>query len=225
MTDSEILNLFIPFVDFLGQVLGENTEVVLHDVSCPEHSVVAIRHGFHSGRTVGSSLTDFAFRVKNNKEYENHDYLINYRAKAKGNDFIASTYYIKNEGRLIGMLCLNTNTTASRDFIQSAARFFETLPMGGCSFLADNTPDGHGYSEENLDIPIVSLAESIIAKTIADSNISPERMTRAEKMQIVWELADQGIPRMKGAVSEIAKQLKLSESTVYRYISQKSDND
>ena len=83
MTDSEILNLFIPFVDFLGQVLGENTEVVLHDVSCPEHSVVAIRHGFHSGRTVGSSLTDFAFRVKNNKEYENHDYLINYRAKAK----------------------------------------------------------------------------------------------------------------------------------------------
>ncbi|WP_059066165.1 helix-turn-helix domain-containing protein [Mediterraneibacter massiliensis] len=76
--------------------------------------------------------------------------------------------------------------------------------------------------EENLDVPIVSFAESIIAKTIADSHIPPDRMTRKEKMEIVWLLADQGIPRMKGAISEIARQLKLSESTVYRYISQKS---
>ena len=53
--------------------------------------------------------------------------------------------------------------------------------------------------EENLDVPIVSFAESIISKTIADSNIAPERMTRQEKMEIVWELANQGIPRMKGA--------------------------
>ena len=35
--------------------------------------------------------------------------------------------------------------------------------------------------EENLDVPIVSFAESIISKTIADSNIPPERMTRQEK--------------------------------------------
>lgn len=48
-------------------------------------------------------------------------------------------------------------------------------------------------------------------------------MTRQEKMEIVWELTNQGIPRMKGAISEIAKQLELSESTVYRYISLKED--
>lgn len=48
-------------------------------------------------------------------------------------------------------------------------------------------------------------------------------MTRQEKMEIVWELANQGIPRMKGAISEIAKQLELSESTVYRYISLKEN--
>ena len=42
--------------------------------------------------------------------------------------------------------------------------------------------------EENLDVPIVSFAESIISKTIADSNIAPERMTRQEKMEIVWDL-------------------------------------
>lgn len=221
MTDSEILSLYIPLVNFLGDVLGDNTEVVLHDVSSPERSVIAIRHGFHSGRSVGSSLTDFAFQVKHNKEYETSDYLVNYRAKAKGKEFIASTFYIKNNGKLIGMLCLNTNTTAVRDFIKTTQQFIETLHIGG-SVLSMN-PDGEPdvSVEENLDIPIVSFADSIIAKTIAESNIPPERMTRREKMEIVWNLADCGIPRMKGAISEIARQLKLSESTVYRYISQK----
>jgi predicted transcriptional regulator YheO len=75
--------------------------------------------------------------------------------------------------------------------------------------------------EENLDVPIVSFAESIISKTIEESNVQPERMTRNEKMEIIWKLSDQGIPRMKGAISEIARQLKISESTVYRYISMK----
>lgn len=222
MTDKEILSLFIPFVTFLGEVLGENTEVVLHDISCPEHSVIAIRHGFHSGRSIGSSLTDFALQVKSNKEYETQDYLVNYRAKAKGKEFVASTYYIKNKGRLIGMLCLNTNTTAVQNFMQTTRKFIETLHIGGAVLAMENPKEHSGSVEENLDIPIVSFADSIIAKTIADSNIPPERMTRMEKMKIVWELADQGIPRMKGAISEIARQLQLSESTVYRYISQKA---
>ena len=34
---------------------------------------------------------------------------------------------------------------------------------------------------------------------------------------------DQGIADIKGAVSEIARQLCLSESTVYRYLSLKSN--
>ena len=222
MTDQEVLSLFIPFVYFLGEVLGENTEVVLHDVSCPEHSIVAIEHGFHSGRTIGSSLTDFAFQVKNNREYETKDYLVNYKAKAKGKEFIASTFYIKNHGKLIGMLCLNTNTSAIHSFIKSTQQFIETLHIGGAVFTMEDASSITPSVEENLDVPIVSFAESIIAKTIADSHIPPDRMTRKEKMEIVWLLADQEIPRMKGAISEIARQLKLSESTVYRYISQKS---
>lgn len=225
MTNEEVLNLFIPFVDFLGAVLGENTEVVLHNVACPEHSVVAIQHGFHSGRKVGSSLTDFAFHVKNSKEYEKNDYLVNYRAQAKGKEFTASTFYIKNHGQLIGMLCLNTNTSAVHDFVEITNKFIQTLHIGAPGININSVPEENNSIQENLDTPIVSLAKSTIAKTIADSNIPPERMTRKEKIEIVWELADQGIHRMKGAISEIARQLKLSESTVYRYISLKNEKN
>ena len=225
MTNEEVLNLFIPFVDFLGAVLGENTEVVLHNVACPEHAVVAIQHEFHSGRKVGSSLTDFAFHVKNSKEYEKNDYLVNYRAQAKGKEFTASTFYIKNHGQLIGMLCLNTNTSAVHDFVEITNKFIQTLHIGAPGLNINSVPEENNSIQENLDTPIVSLAKSTIAKTIADSNIPPERMTRKEKIEIVWELADQGIHRMKGAISEIARQLKLSESTVYRYISLKNEKN
>ncbi len=221
MTNKELLSLFIPIVNFLGEVLGENTEIVLHDVSNPEHSVIAIRHGFHSGRSIGSSLTDFAFQVKHSKAYETQDYLINYKAKAKGKEFISSTFYIKNNGKLIGMLCLNTDTTISRNFWQTAQQFINSLPVCSSLIMQENLTEQNTSIEENLDVPIVSFAESVISKTIADSNIPPERMTRNEKMEIIWKLTDQGIPRMKGAISEIARQLKLSESTVYRYISLK----
>ena len=217
MTNKEVLSIFIPIINFLGEILGENTEIVLHDISNPEHSVIAIQNGFHSGRTIGSSLTDFAFQVTHNQAYKTQDYLVNYTAKAKGKNFIASTFYIKNNGELIGMLCLNTDTTIITNFMKATHQFVGCLPMGVSMTM------GETIVEENLDVPIVSFAESIISKTIADSNIAPERMTRQEKMEIVWELANQGIPRMKGAISEIAKQLELSESTVYRYISLKEN--
>ena len=111
------------------------------------------------------------------------------------------------------MLCLNTNTTVVRSFMKTTQQLIETLHIGGAVLTMEENNNLNTPIEENLDIPIVSFA---------DSNIPPERMTRKEKMEIVWDLANRGIPRMKGAISEIAQQLKLSESTIYRYISQKS---
>ena len=213
MTDEQLLKLFIPMVDFLGTVFGKNTEIVLHDVSNPEHSVIAIHNGFHSGRNIGSSMTDLAIQIQNDKRYRGQDFIANYRASSQGKDFLSSTYYIKNDGNLVGMLCINTDTSASKELIHAVSQFIENFNLSPGGLYEEHDV------EENLDVPIVSFADSIIEKIISETGILPERMTRDEKMEIVKKLNEQGIPRMKGAVSEIAKQLKISESTVYRYIS------
>ena len=173
MTNKEVLSIFIPIINFLGEILGENTEIVLHDISNPEHSVIAIQNGFHSGRTIGSSLTDFAFQVTHNQAYKTQDYLVNYTAKAKGKNFIASTFYIKNNGELIGMLCLNTDTTIITNFMKATHQFVGCLPVGVSMTMGETITEPTTMVEENLDVPIVSFAESIISKTIADSNIAP----------------------------------------------------
>ena len=216
MTNQEIFDLFIPLVDFLGEIMGENTEILLHDLSQPDTSVIAISHGFHSGRTIGSPVTDLAMDIQNSQSYKTENYLTHYRAISKGKQYLSSTYYIKNGDELIGMLCLNADIQPAQNFAEAMKKFMKATNLGA---FVDETPDTRTI-RESLDSPIASLAESIISKTILESGIAPDRMTREEKMQIVWTLTEQDIPRMKGAVSEIAKQLQLSESTVYRYISQ-----
>lgn len=216
MTNKEIFDLFIPLVDFLGEIMGENTEILLHDLSHPDQSVIAISHGFHSGRSLGSPVTDLAIDIRDSQRYKEENYLTHYRAISKGKQYLSSTYYIKNNGELIGMLCLNTNIQPVQNFADAMKKFMKATNLGA---YVDAAPDTNTI-QESLDAPIASLAESIISRTILESGIAPDRMTREEKMQIVWTLTAQDIPRMKGAVSEIAKQLQLSESTVYRYISQ-----
>ena len=220
MTNQEIFDLFIPLVDFLGELLGENTEILLHDISNAKESVIAISHGFHSGRKIGSPLTELGHQIIADQQLSQKNYLAHYRAASKGKQYISSTYYIKNGDTLIGMLCFNTDISAAENLLAATDRFIKSTNLS--SFLEpEATKKG---IQENLDAPIISLAENTISQTILEQNVSPERMTREEKRQVVWNLADQGIPRMKGAVAEIARQLGMSESTVYRYMSQKEKN-
>lgn len=220
MNDPKLIRAYIPLVSFLGSVLGSNAEVVLHNCECPNKSVIAIANGHLSGRKVGSPITDFALSFIMNGQYKEHDFISNYRAKANGKVFSSSTFFIKDgDGNLIGMLCINKDLSAAKNCLNTLSSFLDSINMG----IALNTGSTETI-QENLDMPIDSLASSIVQKTVNSYNISPERLTREEKRKIVQELDEQGISKIKGGVSEIARLLEISESTVYRYINQK-DSD
>ncbi len=51
------------------------------------------------------------------------------------------------------------------------------------------------------------------------TNVPVDRLTMDEKVQIVEELHHSGVFFLKGAVSEVARQLGSSEATIYRYLS------
>lgn len=103
------LETYIPLVEFLGKALGEHCEVVLHDVSDPEHSIVAIANGHLSGRSIGGSLTDMVLKLLRQGDKEQTQYVVNYHGKGStGHLFRSSSYFIRgDEGSIIGVLCLN----------------------------------------------------------------------------------------------------------------------
>lgn len=217
MTNKEILQAHIAMVDFIADISGPNYEVVLHDVSKPEASVIAIRNGHITGREIGSPLTDLALKVLKQKDYLGTDFITNYDGYSdQGKKFLSSTYFIKNDsGELVGMICVNNDISCISDLNESYKLLMERFNY------VEKEPNNSPY-KESFDTSLVDVANSIISKTINNLNVPPNRMTIDEKVRIVHELNEEGVFLLKGAVSEVAEQLNISETTVYRYLNKDS---
>nr|WP_301951945.1 PAS domain-containing protein [Campylobacter geochelonis] len=88
-------------VKFLGEVLGQSYEVVLHDITEKGAYIAAIENNHISNRSVNSPLTGFALELLKNEEYKDNDYLINYKAMTKrGNSVRGSTFFIKDDDKI-----------------------------------------------------------------------------------------------------------------------------
>ena len=215
MTDNDILNTYIPMVNFLADVCGPSFEVILHDISKPDSSVIAIRNGHITNRQIGSPLTDLALKILKKKDYTDKNYITNYEGSGgKNRFFLSSTYYIKNRSdELIGMMCVNNDITDINNFKNYFTTFNKRF-----EYIKDIKNTDYN---ENLQNPLISIANSIILKTIKSMNIPAARMSIEEKIKIVHTLNDEGVFLMKGTIPDVAKQLNISETTVYRYLNKK----
>ena len=212
MTDRELLEMYKPMVSFLSSLCGPGCEVLLHDVSKLEKgTVIAIANGYHSGRTIGSPMTDLAQQIYHDQLYLTQDFLTNYHGVSKSKNFISNTYFIKNEDRLIGLLCVNRNITAIHDLDLALANLKQQY----------NLTEVRTDIQEHLNTSVDEMLSSLVTKAVEKAGVSPQRMSRQEKTKIVQELSEQGVLTMKGAIAEIAQQLGISEPTVYRYLNRK----
>lgn len=202
-----IIKSYIPMVDFISNLYGENCEVILHDLRNLEHSIVCIKNSHVTGRGSSSTLTDFALDVVYNKEkYKNMTHVSNYTSTGKnGNSLRSSSYFIRgSDNELIGMICVNIDTSIYRAF----KSFFEQQ-IGNSDI---NEP------KEKFTDNIFELVVQKIEDIFADHAISPTRMTIEEKKEIVRLMNQKGIFLLKGSVTIVADRLNVSEQTVYRYI-------
>ena len=117
MTSSSnlILQHYIKLTEFLGKALGPDYEVALHDLTRKDRSIIAIANNYISGREVGAPLTNMALSSLRDKSYERMDYHLHYYSiNVNGKDLRSSTFFIKNSGKLIGLLCINFDDSRYR---------------------------------------------------------------------------------------------------------------
>ena len=105
MSDHDVLKIYTALLPFLGKVLGSGCELCVHDISSPEKSIIAIENSA-TGRQIGHPMTDLANEMMEKGLYTDTDSVLNYEGSSKGKPFLSSTYFIKNENRLIGLLCV-----------------------------------------------------------------------------------------------------------------------
>ncbi len=202
---------FITIADFLSEVLGSNTEIVLHDLTNYEKSIIHIINGHISNRKVGDSITDLVLEFIENESKGNKQFVCNYNSKnINGKLLYSSTYFIRDEKNIIvGVLCLNSD--------------YEKVEKS-LSFLTSLLPN---YIEkksvkidikENLTSNLKELTLSKIDTIINQYEVPADRMTPKEKSEIILTLNNSGIFNTRGAVPKVAQKLNMSEPSVYRYI-------
>jgi predicted transcriptional regulator YheO len=215
---------YLPLMDFLAELLGPRTEVVLHDTSDLGRSIVALTNGHVSGRTVGGPATDLVLKVLQNHEHDDRDYLANYLAESRtGGTFRSSTFFIRDEaGDVVGMLCLNIDDeplTRARDLL-AAITATTGLVKGASEGGTPGAPERPAAVAERLSTTVDELALDGVARIVAARGVDPQRMTPEEKVSAVRDVERAGVFLLKGGVAQVAEALHVSEPTVYRYLKQ-----
>jgi len=209
MKRNDFLSQFIPLVDFMAEIMGPNSEIVLHDTGNLEKSLLSIRNSSSPERELGAGMSEFARKILNEGRRTGKRFITNYLGKSynAGKFIKASTYFIRDdEGEIVGMLGINTDLSA----LSEAHRLLgQMLYVGEIDEEADSPGDRMSIRETVF---------GVIEQVIGSFGTDPVRMTTEEKKEVVDALDDRGVFLLKGVVSEVASRLDVSEQTIYRYL-------
>lgn len=218
---NQLVASYIPLCDFLGSMFGAQTEIALHDVADPSHSLVKLVHPYVSGRREGAPLPDMLAELLEHPD-QLGDSLTGYPTKSlDGRTLYSGVYPICEDGRIVGFLCVNRDIAAFRTLEDALHGLIESYIPGGAD----------GQRQQRLNM-VRDRMDAIAADTHVDTAGNPverafldacrllglqdEDISATDRLRLLSILDSKGVFRIKGAVNEVARLLDISEPTVYR---------
>ena len=212
---AENLDRYIPVTEFIAEIMGPDTEVILYSVT--DRSVYYVINPMDEEMVVGSGLRSLERRFLENRLYDHESFVVNYRALSKHrNKLKSATLFLRGDNRqLIAMLTVNANV----DRLVELRDMLNEMVSGHRPY--DNQ---HGTSFYNsFEVSVEGIVSTTIRKELDKYKVPPDRLSQQEKIEIVRCLDQQGIFLVKGAIVEVAKSLQTTETTIYRYLNKLSN--
>ena len=202
--DRIILDSYRSTIQALAAYLGSAYEIVLHSLEDPEHSVIEIANGFHTGREIGAPITDLAVKWLKKLESENgsENHYSYYSKNKLGEPLKSSTIAIRGENRrIIGLICIN---------------LYLSTPF--LNLVSDMIPQETSiYASENFATnPVAVDAELRKAKKQVMTN--PATPKHQKKKEVIRILYRHKVFDIKNAVELVADELNISINTVYFHL-------
>ena len=198
----------------LQKTLGSKSEVIIHDLSNPESSVIFIA-GDLTDRDLGAPITDLVLRtIKNN---DNPDDILNYQTKSKdGRIFKSSTMFVRDDNNeIIGCLCTNYDVTD----LLLAQNIIDDFTA------VDNKEKDQNFNcEENFANSIDEVLSNIIKKAKAQVDKPVPFMEKEDKLKVISYLDERGAFTIKNSVETVAEDLGVSRYTIYNYLKEIENN-
>ena len=220
-----ILQQYVILTEFLGKVLGPSYEVALHDLTDRNRSIIAIANSHISGRHVGAPLTNMALSILRDRSYEASDYTVSdYGLSINGKELRSNTMFIKENGHLIGMLCINFDDSAFQTVIRD---LLELVHPG--EYLAERQSrhlllqNGEGLfpgRTEKYSNSSEGVAADSVGRELERLGKTADELTADDRLRIIAVLERDGVFLLKGVIREVAAALGCSQASVYRYLTQ-----
>ena len=227
MTSSSnlILQHYIKLTEFLGKALGPDYEVALHDLTRKDRSIIAIANNYISGREVGAPLTNMALSSLRDKSYERMDYHLHYYSiNVNGKDLRSSTFFIKDNGKLIGLLCINFDDSRYRAISDHILKLCHP-DLFVTDVLAQPLPESEDdisarSSRKNSATPQMRWlwTPSIGSWNGWGSRPATSPTASGFRSSLLWN--PPAFFLLKGAIKSAAAALGCSTASIYRYLSQ-----
>ncbi|MDR0376229.1 MAG: PAS domain-containing protein [Spirochaetaceae bacterium] len=186
----DIMDIAALMVDFLGKASGGAWEIVLQDLRPEKMCIVAIANGHISGRSIGSPPTDLTLRLIAQGVWKTRDYICNYEGTTRDNRPLqSSTFFIKDEGKLLGMLSVNKDVSQYTRISDDILRLAGLRPMGFQSAAVRRLESSYEVFYEDI--------EGIIKSVFKELRVggSLERISQAERLAVIEQPAEQeGFP-------------------------------
>lgn len=206
---SENQELIQKFMDLLEHHLGESCEVILHDYSKgPMHSIVDIRNGHVTSRSVGGCTTNIGFEIlKGTVEAKDEFNYLTYASNGK--ILRSSSIYFKNsEGKPIGSVCVNLDITQSIQFEKFLNQYNHSEPS------ENEAGDPKEFFTENVN----DLLDTLIERTARKFGQAPQTLSKEEKIQFIAELEAKDVFIITNSSKRICSLLGISKYTFYNYL-------
>ncbi|AJQ29339.1 helix-turn-helix transcriptional regulator [Pelosinus fermentans] len=204
MYTNKKLETYIPIANLIAKTFGKNCEVVIHDLSIPQNSVVYTINNHVTGREIGQSFDHLVKDVLLSKKFDN-DYNANYITITEdGRKIKSSTALIRDsEDKVIGALCINYDL----EKLNHIKNFLD-------EFMAAEQEQIE-TAVEPFD-NVMEIVDDLIDKIIGNTKI--EHLKRKDKIELIYFMDKKGLFLIKGAIERVAEKLNISKVTVYSYL-------
>lgn len=206
-----ILETLVTVAKGIANTFGPSCEVVVHDLSKPKTSVIAVFNNTVTGRKVGEGIRDLILTVLRSPDFKD-DMLANYQSvTSEGKSIKCTTIVVRNnEKDVVGALCINTDLSsfvATKKFFDDFTRTHNLTP-----------PEDKVVNVKNADV--LDILDHLIQSTIKETGKLVEQMSKDDKAQVIKYLDEKGTFLVRGSVNWVAKKLGMSRNTVYSYLEQ-----
>ncbi|OLP63723.1 hypothetical protein BACPU_29440 [Bacillus pumilus] len=206
---TEQLNHYIPIAKTIAHMFGPSCEVVIHDLTQPQSSVIFTINQHVTGRAIGQSFDHLVKQVLLSDEFR-EDYLAGYEVNTKDARTIkASTTLLRDDKQqVIGALCINYDMSA----VSHVKELIDQLVPGLSKGMPNNPSTESQDSMQSVD----EIANRLIEQIISHQKGSLKK--RQDKIELIRFMDEKGIFLMKGSVDKVAERLGISKVTVYSYL-------